>query len=198
MAGGLSPFRPPDTPRVGIQQITISGYAAHALTQHGLFPKVPPPSPPPHGMDGGLPWPAEDTVGPRGKVPVYLGQGILEQCRLGKAAKGRDCTTLSLHMGGWHNKRTIAAILWGGLCATILWRASLHSSKSPLACMRVSSFRCFSESLGCLPRNLPLARATAILSRARRRIRSASNSANVATRMRARADEINVQRHQPA
>jgi len=51
---------------------------------------------------------------------------------------------------------------------------------SPVSCMRRSSRRCFSESLGCLPRSLPRARAIAMPSRVRRRIRSASNSANVA------------------
>ena len=36
------------------------------------------------------------------------------------------------------------------------------------------------DSLGCLPRNFPLARAMAIPSRVRMRMRSASNSAKVA------------------
>ena len=41
--------------------------------------------------------------------------------------------------------------------------------------MRISSFCCFSDSFGCLPRSLPLARAMAIPSRVRILIRSASN-----------------------
>ena len=36
---------------------------------------------------------------------------------------------------------------------------------SPLACMRQSSRCCLSDSLGCLPRNFPLARAMAMPSR---------------------------------
>src|ERR1700677_300193 len=46
--------------------------------------------------------------------------------------------------------------------------------------MRHSSFCCLSDSFGDLPRSLPLARAMAMPSRVRRRIRSASNSAKVA------------------
>src|SRR6476620_11148464 len=46
--------------------------------------------------------------------------------------------------------------------------------------MRRSSFCCRSDSLGCLPLSLPRARATAMPSRVRSRIRSASNSAKVA------------------
>ena len=51
---------------------------------------------------------------------------------------------------------------------------------SPVACMRQSSRCCRSDSLGCLPRNFPLARAMAMPSRVRMRMRSASNSAKVA------------------
>ena len=51
---------------------------------------------------------------------------------------------------------------------------------SPVACMRQSSRCCRSESLGCLPRNFPLARAISIPSRVRKRMRSVSNSAKVA------------------
>jgi hypothetical protein len=47
----------------------------------------------------------------------------------------------------------------------------------PVPCMRRSSFWCLSDSLGCLPRSLPFARAIFTPSRVRRRIRSASNSA---------------------
>ena len=45
--------------------------------------------------------------------------------------------------------------------------------------MRHSSRCCLSDSLGCLPRNFPLARAMAMPSRVRMRMRSASNSAKV-------------------
>ena len=41
---------------------------------------------------------------------------------------------------------------------------------SPVACMRQSSRCCLSDSLGCLPRNFPLARAMAMPSRVRMRI----------------------------
>ena len=41
---------------------------------------------------------------------------------------------------------------------------------SPVACMRQSSRCCRSDSLGCLPRNFPLARAMAMPSRVRMRI----------------------------
>ena len=51
---------------------------------------------------------------------------------------------------------------------------------SPVACMRQSSRCCRSESLGCLPRNFPLARVMAMPSRVRMRMRSAANSAKVA------------------
>ena len=40
---------------------------------------------------------------------------------------------------------------------------------SPVACMRQSSRCCLSDSLGCLPRNFPLARAMAMPSRVRMR-----------------------------
>lgn len=50
----------------------------------------------------------------------------------------------------------------------------------PVPCMRPSSFCCLSDSLGCFPRSRPFARAIFMPSRVRRRIRSASNSANVA------------------
>ncbi len=46
--------------------------------------------------------------------------------------------------------------------------------------MRQSSRCCRSDSLGCLPRNFPLARAMAMPSRVRMRMRPASNSAKVA------------------
>ena len=50
---------------------------------------------------------------------------------------------------------------------------------SPVACIRQSS-RCYrSVSLGCLPRNFPLARTMAMPSRVRMRLRTASNSAKV-------------------
>ena len=42
---------------------------------------------------------------------------------------------------------------------------------SPVACMRQSSRCCRSDSLGCLPRNYPLVRATAMPSRVRMRMR---------------------------
>ena len=51
---------------------------------------------------------------------------------------------------------------------------------SPVACMRQSSRCCRSDSLGCLPRNFPLARAMAMPSRVRMRMRSVSNSAKMA------------------
>ena len=51
---------------------------------------------------------------------------------------------------------------------------------SPVLCIRASSSCWRSESLGCLPRSLPLERAMAMPSRVRWRIRSASNSAKVA------------------
>lgn len=47
---------------------------------------------------------------------------------------------------------------------------------SPVACMRQGSRCCRSDSLGCSPRNFPLARAMAMLSRVHMRMRSASNS----------------------
>ena len=48
---------------------------------------------------------------------------------------------------------------------------------SPVSCIRRSSFCRRSESLGCLPRSLPRARAMAMPSRVRNRMRSASKSA---------------------
>jgi hypothetical protein len=50
--------------------------------------------------------------------------------------------------------------------------------------MRRNSLCCLSDSFGDLPRNFPLAWAIAMPSRVRRRIRSASNSANVARMLR--------------
>ena len=50
---------------------------------------------------------------------------------------------------------------------------------SPVACMRQSSRCCRSDSLGCLPRNFPLARAMAMPSRVRMRMRSASNGEDI-------------------
>jgi len=55
-----------------------------------------------------------------------------------------------------------------------------NTPRRVLHCIRQSSFCCFSDSFGCLLRSLPLARALAIPSRVRFRIRPASNSAKVA------------------
>ena len=51
---------------------------------------------------------------------------------------------------------------------------------SPVSCIRLSSRCCSGDSFGWRPRSLPSALATAIPSRVRIRIRSTSNSANVA------------------
>ena len=51
---------------------------------------------------------------------------------------------------------------------------------SPMPAIRASSRCCLADSFGCLPRSLPLARATAMPSRVRIRSRSTSNSAKVA------------------
>ena len=50
---------------------------------------------------------------------------------------------------------------------------------SPVACLRQSSRCCRSDSLGCLPRNVPLARAMAMPSRVRMRMRSVSNGEDI-------------------
>ena len=64
--------------------------------------------------------------------------------------------------------------------AADFFNAMVIDDNSPVACMRQSSRCCRSDSLGCLPRNFPLARAMAMPSWVRMRMRSASNSAKVA------------------
>jgi hypothetical protein len=51
---------------------------------------------------------------------------------------------------------------------------------SPVSCIRFSSRCCFGDIFCCRPLSMPWALATAIPSRVRIRIRSTSNSANVA------------------
>ena len=61
---------------------------------------------------------------------------------------------------------------------------------SPVSCIRHSSLCCLAESLGRLPLSFPLARAMAMPSRVRRRIKSASNSAKVAKMLKRHLENI--------